>query len=304
MCRQLIYSSSLCNHESREETPCHNGLQACANSGTIEEVDIESNTFCWRCIDIAGFPTREQERQIDNSIGDPSDAEWTLSAAVLLRAFRISTANRLRGGGLVTCFEGSILETDLAWLQYMVSIGESKLNDIGLDAITEADLEWLRIGKPALLLGEVIETLDHQLAVLKSYQRLLLAELQLAVETCLKRSMHKLPPFLHAVVDINSLPEDDRECTICLVPYYAQQDEGVPAESPARLTCAGKHVFGQMCLKNSFANELRQGKCPVCRTAINLAGRHAGYVAGTIASPVWMAELKGLEVVEEEEEEL
>lgn len=303
MCRQLIYSSSLCGHESREETSCHHGLQVCANAGTIEEIDIESNTFCWLCVDTASFPTEEQEHQIDGTILDPSDTEWTLSAAALLRAHKISTENKLRGGP-VACFEGPIIEADLAWLQQMVSIGESKLNDIGWDPITAADLEWLRIWEPILPPGEVVKTLEQQLSVLKNHQRLLLAELQLAIENCLRTSMHRLPPFLHTSVDINSLSEDDRECTICLVPYYAQQDEGVPAEPPARLNCIGRHVFGQMCLKQSFADELQQGRCPVCRGVINLTGRRVGYVAGTLASPAWMIELRGPAEEEGEEEEL
>jgi hypothetical protein len=69
------------------------------------------------------------------------------------------------------------------------------------------------------------------------------------------------------LVEVSSLPCDDRTCSICLSSY---EDTGSP-DPPARMgstqtnrSCG--HVFHRSCLKEWFTSEMRNcGKCPMCR---------------------------------------
>ena len=75
----------------------------------------------------------------------------------------------------------------------------------------------------------------------------------------------------HNVPDVNfaDLPEDERNCPICMKPYvqeeprkpYSEREE----ESAGMLHCG--HVVGQYCLEEWIIGE-RKNTCPLCRTVI------------------------------------
>ncbi|KAB5581087.1 hypothetical protein GE09DRAFT_1213516 [Coniochaeta sp. 2T2.1] len=64
-------------------------------------------------------------------------------------------------------------------------------------------------------------------------------------------------------VDINSLPESDRSCTICFWDFGVQSPEGVN-EAPLRLPWCN-HVFGDHCIKRWFKDS---NTCPYCRRSV------------------------------------
>ncbi|KAB5530321.1 hypothetical protein GE09DRAFT_388162 [Coniochaeta sp. 2T2.1] len=64
-------------------------------------------------------------------------------------------------------------------------------------------------------------------------------------------------------VDINSLPESDRSCTICFWDFGVQSPEGVN-EAPIRLPWCN-HVFGDHCIKRWFKDS---NTCPYCRRSV------------------------------------
>ncbi|KAJ4290144.1 hypothetical protein N0V88_006652 [Collariella sp. IMI 366227] len=64
-------------------------------------------------------------------------------------------------------------------------------------------------------------------------------------------------------VDLDSLPEKDRNCIICYNDYGKMSPEGV-TESPLRLPKC-KHVFGDHCIKKWFSEA---DSCPYCREKV------------------------------------
>lgn len=63
-------------------------------------------------------------------------------------------------------------------------------------------------------------------------------------------------------VDLGSLPEDERECSVCKDQYgFASDDGQIPAEFPVKLVRCS-HVFGQHCLERWLEG---QKSCPYCR---------------------------------------
>ena len=67
------------------------------------------------------------------------------------------------------------------------------------------------------------------------------------------------------IVPIESLPPDERECSICTLPYRSplgilQGLIGGPSESPLQLPCG--HIYGKACLTRWLANHTT---CPHCR---------------------------------------
>ena len=65
--------------------------------------------------------------------------------------------------------------------------------------------------------------------------------------------------FSFPVVSIESLPEHDRKCFVCLE-KYGDSPDGTPAEEPVKLPCG--HSFGQNCITKWL--KTRQS-CPICR---------------------------------------
>ena len=69
------------------------------------------------------------------------------------------------------------------------------------------------------------------------------------------------------IVTRADLPEDRRECGICLQPYLSCRNW----EVPVRLPCNPKHIFGKECLTTWLASTLsdnRRNACPLCRKAL------------------------------------
>ena len=69
-------------------------------------------------------------------------------------------------------------------------------------------------------------------------------------------------------VDISSLPADNRDCSICKVPY-GETDGNIPAENPVEVPCNAviKHVFGNSCILHWLRDN---STCPLDRTHITM----------------------------------
>ena len=70
-------------------------------------------------------------------------------------------------------------------------------------------------------------------------------------------------------VDIPSLEEEDRTCSICRMDYSAGEDDEGQAEQPLKLPC--QHIFGDQCIKiwlNAGPTAASRRSCPTCREGI------------------------------------
>ena len=64
-------------------------------------------------------------------------------------------------------------------------------------------------------------------------------------------------------VNLAALPEDSKDCSICLEPFPASNANG-GADTPLRLRC--KHVVGRACIEQWILGG--HNSCPFCRAAI------------------------------------
>ena len=73
-------------------------------------------------------------------------------------------------------------------------------------------------------------------------------------------------PYLtvkHRVLKINSLPKEDRVCSICYYEFGQRSRDGVREEPCSLLPC--KHIFGSHCIGKWF---IRSRRCPYCRAPL------------------------------------
>lgn len=73
-------------------------------------------------------------------------------------------------------------------------------------------------------------------------------------------------------VDINSLPQDMRECDICTENFHMQSDQGNLGYRPVSIRCPARHVYCFGCITEWFNfvtdNWEYNNTCPTCRAEV------------------------------------
>jgi Ring finger domain len=91
-------------------------------------------------------------------------------------------------------------------------------------------------------------------------------------------------------VPIDSLPEEDRTCNICMDPFGEMEPINGTSETPVRLPCG--HVFGYICIKTWLKEHCT---CPTCRRKLESEIVHSHSPSHQFRERIRVAHRLGLE---------
>jgi hypothetical protein len=86
-------------------------------------------------------------------------------------------------------------------------------------------------------------------------------------------------------VDLSSLDENSRVCSICMEPFGSTG----PPEDPCKVSCVPGHIFGSDCIRKWLATKRT---CPMCREELMPQDSEpVGYMS--VGTPWWLKVMRG-----------